>query len=706
MYRLKNELPEDVFLFGASYAPYAKAEEWPMEEWDRDFANMKELNFNTIRIFAAWPRIEIEEGVFDYHKQDYAFELAEKHKLKVVLNFGGLFGNICGHYPPTYLREKKCCQMRLNASGQVIDAGNDPFCPDDPLYREKAFQFMERTVKRYAGRDELLAWMIWNEPASPFCYCHHTQRKFQSYLREKYRDDIASLNKAWGTEYPVNFRSWDEVPAPDNSLVLTRWHDWVRFNQYRLYEAMSKISEITEKYDPKKRPTTSNLVYHMAALEGPVSTPRYGLDIGRAGQSMSIMGVSCYTVEHLYDIGPGYLTAFKLSRLRSASQDENRRMLVLETGAGPNLRMLTEEQRIQTFWHLIAHNAKSILLWNYRSRLSDKQVALFNLTRWDGSISRRAAYMGEFSKILQANARLLNRVFPEQQAAVLTLEDDQIRMEAICGIYSPQEYPQLHDSRVGAYKMLWDLQIPADCIAENNLDEMNSYKLLLLPMTEHMTEELAERIKSFVAQGGTVIAESPFAFRDGQGRLQYEAPAFGLKEVFGCSTRDRELKETASEINCPDGRAEVYLFWSEYELCGGEAIATYANGEAAVVRNSYGNGKAIVAGTEVFRQYIHNEQTAMTALLRKEILFSGAEPAAKLPETAKNVEVSRLAGEEKVVYLIINHNEIGQTLTIQLKDMEGTWINICTGQPVNMAGEIVLKGREVLVIAKSSQIDG
>lgn len=694
-----NTLPDDVFLFGASCAPYAKGMDWPQEEWDRDLATMRSLHFNTVRIFAPWDRIETDEGVFDYSKQDYFLQLAKKHHMRVILNFGGLFGQLCGLYLPRYLAHRECCQTRIGITGTPDrDEPHMQVCSDDPIYREKAFTFMEQTVRRYAGCDELLAWMIWNEPASPFCYCHHTQAKFRLWVKAKY-NTLDRINAAWGTEGPLNYTDWEQIAAPHNPSTLSMWYDWVRFTHAQLYHSMQEITELTLRCDPRKRPTTSNLVYHMAALEGTLSTPRYGLDVGRVGQSMTIMGVSCYTVEHLQDVNPGYSTAYKLSRLRSASQDKHRRMLVLETGVGPNLRMITEAQRIQTFWHLIAHNAKSILLWNYRSRLSDAQVALFHLMKWDGSVSRRAAYMGRFSEMLQANARLLNNVYPERQAAILTLEDQQIQSEALCGTYCPSYYPDYHDSRMGAYKMLWDLQIPTDCIAENNLDELSRYKLLLLPMAEHFTPEIADKIKQFVANGGTVIAESPFAFRDDSGRLQYEAPAFGLKEVFGCWTNDREGKETAPFIHCAEGDAQVMFFWSEYELCGGEAIASYNKiGTAAAVRHRYGKGTAIVVGTEVFRQYIKNPQFAMTRLLQKEIKASGALPTARLTGECDSIEVSRLSGDGGRLYLVTNHNETPRRFRIELREVNATWINLQTKKHFDLSTEITLQGKEVLAI--------
>lgn len=702
-YPLSNELPQDVFLFGASCAPYVKGKDWPMEEWEQDLKTMKSLHFNTVRIFAAWDRIETEEGVFDYSKQDYLFDLAEKQGMRVIINFGGVFAHLGGLYPPRYIVDANRCHIRMPSPTSPTERTSPQMsiCPDEPLYRRKAFEYMERTVKRYAERDNLLAWMIWNEPASPMCYCPHSQANFRTWVQAKY-GNIAALNEAWGTEYPLAYRDWEQILAPTGGGVLAMWYDWVRFSHQRLYDTMSEITALTRRCDPRQRPTTSNLVYHLAAMEGETSTPRYGLDVGRVGQSMTVMGVSCYTIEHFHDLGPGYLTAYKLSRLRSASIDENRRMLVLETGVGPNLRMITKPQRLQTFWHLIAHNAKSILLWNYRSRLSDTQVALFHLMRYDGSPSERALYMGEFSAMLQRNAALLNRVYPGREAAILTLEDQQIQVEALAGPHRPFAYSEAHDSRVGAYKLLWDLQIPADCIAENNLDDMARYKLLLLPMCENMTPDLAARIRHYVEEGGTVIAESPFAFRDAQGGLQYAAPAFGLEEVFGCRTRDREGRETAPLIHGADGDSEAYFFWSEYELLGGESLATYANGATAVVKHRFGKGLAIVAGTEVFRQYERRPQAAMSALLQREVLASGAQPTAIVSGDSDCIEVSHLSGEGGVLYIVTNHSESPRTIRLQLRDERADWIEIQSGKPFTLDGEITLQGKEVIALASSS----
>lgn len=697
---MKNSMPGNEFLFGTSCAPYAKSMDWPEDEWDRDFATMRKLNFNVIRIFAAWDRIERREGVFDYSKQDRALELAGRHGLRVVLNFGGVFSNICGIYTPGYLLRHHDCGPGQSASTDAAHAWapGSSVCSDTPVLREKAFAFMTKTVKRYAESDALFAWMIWNEPACYTCYCPHTLDRFRKWLHGKYAGDLDKLNRLWGTEYPVSYRDWDEIRAPADAGVLNPWRDWLLFNQFRLYDDMRAIQSLVSVHDPRNRPTTANIVYHLGGMEGPVNAPKYGLDMGRVGRTMSIMGLSYYTVEHKYDVGTGSLSAYKLSRLRSASQDEKRRMLVLESGAGPNMAMATRERHLVNFHQLLAHNVKGIILWNYRSRLSDSQVALFNLMKWDGSVSRRAEYMADFSNVLQANARLLNDVVPERQAAILTLEEEQVLMDGLCGMHRPATYEDEHDSRVGAYTLLWDMQIPTDCLTECQLGELDRYPLLLLPMQEHMSDELASRIRDYVAAGGTVIAESPFAFRSVDGILQYAAPASGLDEVFGCETRDREQRETAPAVHYPDGDAEVCLFWSEYALKGGEALAMYDGLGPAAVANAYGKGRTILFGTEVFRQYLQAPRAAVTSLLRKEVLASGARPVAETTGNAEDVEISRLSGETGILYILINHSRGERRFRVSLRDKGEDWREWSTGKEISLDSELVLPGQGVLAI--------
>ncbi len=672
-------LPEDKFLYGTSCVPYALATDWPQEEWDNDFKTIKELNFNTVRIFAPWERIEVADGVYKFDKIDYAMKLAEKHQLNIIIQFGGMFRAYCGHSIPQWWTE--------------------PTCPDFEPYRKQTNAFMAAVVKRYAAHPNLLGWMIWNEPEADVCECEHTIAAYQQWLKKKY-GSLDELNKVWSTNKTLNFKAWNEV-EPGGSKIANA--DWLFFRQARMAELMNAINMIVKENDPYGHFTTSNVVNHFTALNGPYTSGDFGVDVGAVAKTMDVMGFSFYHTEHSFDQVdfPEMQHTYKQSRFRSVSQEPDRRTFILETGAGPNMRQLTEKERTRFHWQMVGNNVKCILLWNYRSRTSEGQVGLFNLMKWDGSVSRRAEAAAEFSATMQQHAELLNHVFPKHQAAVLTPELNQIMMTQLCGpAHIPETYEGEHLSRFGAFKMLWDNKVGADCLTEHQYDDFGNYRLILLPMIEHMTTELAEKLKTFVADGGTLIAESPFAFRDEKGYLQYHAPGFGLEDVFGCWTNDRENRETAPGMMFPEGTSEVCMFWSEYTLTTGKTEVFYESGTNAVISNQYGKGRAIIAGTEVFRQYMRAPQAAASKFFKNEIC-KVATPDAICAGNANNVELMRMKGKNAIVNIIINHNKEPRTFTANLRDGNTGWSNLLTGEQVDPTRPLYLPPEETLVLTKS-----
>ena len=690
----QSEYPER-FLFGASVAPFAKSLDYPEEEWESDFQKMKELNITAVRCYVAWDRVEQKEGELDFHAYDHLCDLGLKYGIGIILNLGGVFSCLTGVYPPQWLVRKYGCKPPKPTPTAVAENASPriSICLDNPLYRRKAFAFMETVVKRYAENRAVIGWMSWNEPALPFCYCEDTQKRFRKWLQDKYNGNLAELNRVWGTEFPINYESWEEVQAPAGFGFtgggLNAWRDWHLFTHWRLADAMGAIRDIVHKFDALQRPVTSNLVHSLAYNRHTMAN----LNLDMAGGALDVIGLSFYTRAHTGDTFDPLHKAYCLSRYRSVSREPSRRMWILETEAGPNVRQITEPQRKLNHWMALAHNVKCFLLWIYRCRYSDNQVGNFNMMAWDGSITNRARYNGEFSKMLQSHGRLLNNVSVGRTAAVFAPELQSILTLATHGgglvpnlEGAAKELEVCTRSLKGAYKFLWDRNIPADFISEWNLRDMNQYKLILLPMTENMTPEWAEAIRQYVEQGGTVIAESPFAFKDGDNFLHGQAPIFGLEEVFGAWTNDREGRESAPKMVFDNGgTADVFFYWHEWHLAGAQVLAKYETGTPAIVANRYGKGLAVMAGTEIFRQYFSEPQEATTALLERLATEAGATPTARVLVNGDDspgslVEVAKLDGTEGTVYIILNHNEEERLVEVFLKDADGL-TDLETGQP-------------------------
>lgn len=700
------------FWYGASMAPYAKSQDWPMADWDNDLANMKKLGFRVARIFVPWDRIERREGELDFSRQDRFVELAAKHGIGVIMNVGGVFNSLQGIYPPQWLVRKYDVTPPCENNQQVINTGPRRYvCLDDPLYRSRALDFIATAVRRYAQHEAVVGWMSWNEPSLRQCYCRHTVQAFQLWLAELYEHDIARLNDVWGTEFPLSYEDWDEIDPPQGAGFraggLNAWRDWVNFTQHRLSSAMQAVYDCIKQNDPRNLPVTCNICASHAYSGTFGSTFGSNVRISDVAQSMDITGYSYYTVAHGENTDALHKALYADS-FRWTSRDPLRRTLVLETEAGPNYFMITPAQRELNNWLAIGHNAKSIVLWNYRCRFSDNQVGNFNLMGWDGSPTARALRHAELASQLNRHADLINTSCTKAQAAVLASEELSVLLQCTytSGPELTKQWASVSQSRLGAFKLLWDMNIAFDGINDANLDQLSQYRLLLLPMIENMTPAIAAKLRAYVEQGGTIIAECPFAFKDGDNLMHGYAPIYGLDEVFGARTVDREGVETGLPIHYADGAtAPVQFLWHHFKLTTAKPLATYADGRIAICANDFGKGHAIMAGTELFRQYFANPQAAATAFLQQEVLASGAKPNLELlldgePALGAKLEVCRLAGELGEMLIILNHNDDEKQFVVKDNDAGEGWVDMRDDQPVVLAGQHTLPPLGVLPLAR------
>lgn len=703
---MKEKFFQNFFHYGASMAPYAKSTDWPMEEWDDDLAMMKKLHFTTARVFLAWDRVEIREGEFDWSRQDYFLDCAQKHGIKVILNVGGVFQSLQGIYPPRYLR-------RFHYHPRLPDPGRPAYndgpcftvCSDNPDYAERALAFIAGAVRRYAAHPALCGWMSWNEPNnSRFCYCPATVAKFHTFLKRKYQGDIAALNRVWGTEFPVDFADFEELAPPDFSGFIGGLNpsaDWLEFNQELMMDKMQAVYRTIRENDSRGLPVTGNLCFGNV-----IEAVRVGMIPERFRDCFDIAGCSFYTVcgwnEGESDVDL-FRSALRLDAHRWVSGDPLKRTLVLETEAGCDHASITPLRRRFNNYIALGHNAKSIILWNYRSRISDNQVGNYNLMAWDGSETERARYHAGWAEVWQHHAELINGAsVVGGRAAVLF--DNRLRRASVVSRSNDWD----ETGWEGAVKLLWDLNIPLDAWmpAHGALDP-EKYRLLLIPAAEFMCEELAAAIAEYVREGGTVLAETPFAFKDLNNMLCRTTPNFGLDQVFGVSINDRECRETAPQIRYPAGEAPVYFFWSRCNVSSAEILVRYSDGTPFLTANRYGKGRAVLAGSEIFSQYIKSPSPAASEYLRKLVLECDVHRTARLFRegrelTAAGLEVSHLRGGEGDLVIIANYSSgNGVTCRVELSCGNENFRHLETGEAVDLEREITLPPLEVLPLVRT-----
>lgn len=654
----ENPIDHDSFFpFGSMYVPVARATEIPMSEWEQDIIQMKEMGFTIIRSWAAWDRIELEEGKYDFKKIDYIFDLCDKHDMKIILFIGGAFRSLVGCYPPVWLRNKH--QIQKENSGKVNSLSD--ICFDDPSYKEKAEHFLEILIKRYSSRRSLHSWIVWGEPAWKGCHCQYTLDNYRIWLKNKY-SDLSTLNRAWSTEVPIAYSSWKDVESLSTGFVPSM--DWQEFCEVNLNNALSWIYKLVKTHSDKP------------AMAYPCPWEMDARAIGNmnnfwlTGKTVDMLGMSHYVFQYPHKGKKGYVPACYLDRIRSAARNDN--FWITENQAGPFLWNFKEPNDISlkrnALLHaqMLAHGAKGILSWMYRTRITDRQAGEFGLMAWDGSLTERAESASEFAQFVKRNATLFSSLSYSADIAILSAQST-LRLTAVEGCENEEGDNYWQNSWLGAYKLIWDLKLQADFIDDDEIIEnkLQNYKILLIPFRLNISEEIAAKIENFVAAGGWAIADFPFGMKNDQGALNTVSPGCNLKKVFGYSSVDNGLVHQ-EEITIDNKSFPAHLFKQQITPTpDGEVIGRYHSEKPAVIMNHYQKGRTVMFASMFFAQYEEKDNKTTRELMRSWSTESGIIDKIKihrkdLPDSdISNIEVCALQpknDKSQTVYFILNHN--------------------------------------------------
>ena len=654
---------KDFFPAGATYAPLAKATEVDMSEWESDIKRMAASGLNTFRIFIAWDRIEQKEGIRDFSKADHAFKLAEKYGMKVIINMGGTFANIQAIYPPRWLyTKKKCTLLKEKPLDQpIVNTPRIKLCYDDPVYQKYATKFIADAVKRYKKSPALLAYSAWNEPRVSLCYCEHTLALFREFLKEKY-GTLEALIKAWSTEFPLHYDSWDEIYPQENVGFehggYVPFMDWRKFSWKNRSDKFRLVAETIRKAD-SEHPVLSHLC-------GP-----YDADIF---DSEDIPGTSVYTYfkegRERYNISASThmrtlswnITCMNLGNRKERSlAPEN--FWVLETEAGPvswvhNLMPRSYSARRMNARDMIftGSGAGCILRWLYRSRVTDAQAGEFNLVGWDGSETERLREFGALSKFLNSHSELFasNRVF-RSGLAVLAFDEYQKHL-----MDAEEMHHKYSMSPENIFTCLKHAGYHPELLNDRLILEENALKnckALVIPFRPYLSSKMASVLDKFVKNGGLLITESPFAIKN-EDAIHWEiTPGAGLTKVFGTQVYDLEK---LFEENC--GKVKGFDFKAVMRTSTCKVESVFCDGSPALISNSYGKGKAVLFSSLVSMGYEYESGEALRKLLTSYLSEAGLKPTFKLDcKNKKQVTETgvfiRSLGEKRILLTVVSMSE-------------------------------------------------
>lgn len=386
--------------------------------------------------------------------------------------------------------------LQVNQDGEPVHYGGDQThrrrgCFNNPHWRA----YMKRMIK--LARDDGFdgsqpdndIW--WPEPDS--CRCAVCRDKFRQFLKERFptpeasieRLGLPSLDAVEPPLYSVWFRPWDQ-DAIRNPMI----QEWIWFRSESIADFRRELWDYVRTECPGMElflPSSGVTARNMAWL--------HGEDHNR---TTGIMPNTC-TEEPLPCVYDPEADALG-SKIRS-------------------MRLARRCGSIMMHNAYLAHEGPAKAEAMLGEGLAFNQGALGGVTAfhwghhdWPDATDRYLQFLGEHRDLL-THVGSMAEVAVWHSAATFAFDGLRQRM---CAILMEQALIQ-HD-------------VIFDIILDRHLDELDRYKLLILPGSTCMTDEQAKAIVGWVESGGSVLATDGASSKDAWRR---ERPRPALAELFG-----------------------------------------------------------------------------------------------------------------------------------------------------------------------------
>lgn len=661
-----------VFLHGGDYNP----DQWIKEKdviWPIDMKMAKKAGINTLSVgIFSWAMLEPEEGHYNFEWLDEVMDMLAANGIKAVLATPS-------GARPAWMAEKYPEVLRVTEDRRRRLFGfRHNHCLTSPIFRDKVRQINTLLAERYKDHPALGAWHISNEYGGE-CHCPLCQEKFRQWLRSRY-GTIDKLNDDWWNSFwSHRYSSFDQIESPSSLGEFTSHAlslAWKRFTTQQFCDFYDWEVEPLKRITPDI-PCTTNMM-------GTYPGINY-FELGRHLDRSSWDNYPMWTND-MRDADVAAHSAFCHDLMRGVCGGKPYMMMESSPSAvnwqqinrlrQPGILML---QSIQA----IAHGSDTVQYFQFRKGRGSFEKFHGAVVSHDNSEENRTyREVCEVGKAL-CDLRPAIGSAPENKIAVVFDWENMWALEdARFGLNTGKGYENTVNTHHTAFMRAG---YAADVIDETC--DLTPYRIVCGPMTYMLRPGFAERVRDFVAAGGTYIAtycsgwvnEEDLCFMGG-----FPGP---LREVFGLWDEETDtLDETQHNRFTWKGHA-----YTSKDFCAvvhpetAEVLAAYDErfykGAPALTRNVYGKGLCYYIAARTDEAFLTELYAAIAA-------EAGLAPL--LEKTPHGILCTERVGENGRFLFVMNTVPEDRTVTLP------ACTNERTGQPVQ--GDVTLPPYGTLVV--------
>jgi beta-galactosidase len=585
------------FLHGGDYNP----DQWldQPEILNEDFRLLKLSGCNTLSVgIFAWAALEPEDGRFAFDWLETILDRIHQAGAKAVL------ATPSGS-KPAWLAERYPEVRRVNREGRREPQWiRHNHCPTSPVYRERITRINAALAAAFGAHPAVLLWHLGNEYSGE-CFCDLCRESFRGWLRERY-GSLDALNAAWVNAFwGHSFNAWSQV-GPDDPTHDAQVLDWRRFMTHQHVGFLK--TEIAAVRTASRLPVTTNMMGTFA-----------GIDYFRLAEPLDLISNDSYPTYHdrrdpVANLQVASGTAFVHDLMRSLGGGKP----FLQMECAPSATNWMEVHKLKRpgvhrleMLQTIAHGADGTMYFQWRqSRSACEKFHGAVVDHVGHEATRVFRDVADHSALLEKLPAILGSRVASQAAVMLDWET-RWALEASQGPGKDRAKPDkgYMDTVMACHQALWERGIATDIVERRS--DFSRYSLLVLPMAYLMDRDTAERLKKYVANGGTVVASWLTGIVDESNRCHLGGwPGNGLGEMFGIWVEEwdqlypddpQRAVPTAAAKGLIEGAHALTGICDQVHARGATVLATYGDqfyaGNPVVTENRHGKGRAIYVGS-------------------------------------------------------------------------------------------------------------
>ena len=647
----------DKLLHGGDYNPEQWLKRPDILEKDIDMLEESGCNVVSLGIF-SWSTLEPEEGVFHFEWLQEIIDKLHKRGISTILATPS-------GARPKWMADKYPEVLRVDETRRRALFGfRHNHCYTSPVYREKVHIINKKLAQEVATHPGVILWHISNEYGGE-CHCPLCQKAFRNWLKEKYQT-IENLNDKWCTTFwSHTYNSFDQIESP-SKIGETQLHalnlDWKRFVTHQTADFIHhEIAALRE--GGSTLPTTANLMYYFG-----------GLDYFKIAKEIDVVSWDTYPTWHKEAvIDTAYDNGMCHDLMRSL---KGKPFFQMEScPASTNWQSVSKLKKPGMLFaqsmQAIAHGGEGALYFQIRqSRGASEKFHGAVIDHYGGNDTRVFREVTEVGEALEKLQEVTGSVTCARAAVLYDRENDWALKDAQGPRNEDMHY---QECVLKQYRALRAEGLDVDVISMEHA--LSDYKILAVPMAYLFSEKYEERLREYVAQGGTLVLTYWSGLVDETDKCFLGGTPYGLMDVTGVrSTEIDALFDWESNHGIPEhgnrlGLQKVYECKNLCELSevsDAEVLMRYADdfyaGSPLVTHKAYGEGHAYYVGADMEQAFYDDlfkgvaEEAGVKSLA--EAVPEGVSVNVRQSENAEYLFIQNFSRKEVVVPVTGEYQEI------------------------------------------------